>query len=319
MRRDVAEPHRRGRVHRWPALLRAPLPHLLAGGALLAVVLRGVGEAPTPAPARTVAASGLAGERAPGPPPSDDDLLYRTAAAAVSVDDPVVRGRLLRLAQYLELGGTAEGDHAVPDDELIAAARDVGLAGEDLVLRRYLAELARLALARPSAADLPGEDELRAWVAAHPERFAAPARVRAHHVYLSGRRRGAKLADDATALLADLRARDVRAGAASSLGDPFARGAVIDGSRDALARAYGDELARALEELPAGSWQGPVASPFGLHLVWIEERVTSRAASFEDVRGRALHAYLRERGEARAKSRLAALRCRARGDDGCAG
>src|SRR5690606_33123007 len=153
-----------------------------------------------------------------------------------------------------------------------------------------------------------------AWVVAHPERFAAPARVRAHHVYLSGRRRGAKLADDATALLADLRARDVRPGAASSLGDPFARGAVIDGSRDALARAYGDELARALEELPAGSWQGPVASPFGLHLVWIEERVPSRAASFEHVRGRALHAYLRERGEARAKIRLAA-----RGDDGCAG
>jgi hypothetical protein len=295
------------------------LPRLLAGGALLAVVLRVLGEAPSPAPARTVAASGLAGATALDRPPSDDDLLYRTAAAAVSVDDPVVRGRLLRLAQYLELGGTAEGDHAEPDDELIAAARDVGLAGEDLVLRRYLAELARLALARPTTADLPAEDELRAWVAARPERFTAAAHVRAHHVYLSGTRRGARLANDAAALLADLRARGVVPGTAATLGDPFVRGPVIDGAHDAVARAYGDELARALDALPAGSWHGPLASPFGLHLVWIEARMPARPASFDEVRGRALHAYLRERGAVRAKRRLAALRCRAHGTDGCAG
>lgn len=319
MRRDVAEPREPGIARRSSALVRAPLPRLLAGGALLALVLNALGEAPSSAPVRTVAASGLAGGREAGRPSSDDDLLYRTAAAAVSVDDPVVRGRLLRLAQYLELGGTAEADHAEPADELIAAARDAGLAGADLVLRRYLAELARLALAGPSAADLPGEDELRAWVELQPERFTVPARVRAHQVFLSGTRRGARLADDAAAVLADLRARGVVPGANATLGDPFARGPLIDGAHDAVARAYGEDVARALDELPAGAWQGPVASPFGLHLVWIEERLPARAASFDEVRGRALHAYLRERGEARAQSRLAALRCRASGDDGCAG
>jgi hypothetical protein len=234
------------------------------------------------------------------------------------VDDPVVRGRLLRLAQYLEMGGTAE-ERAEPDDELIAAARDVGLAGEDVVLRRYLAELARLALAQPSTSDLPDEDQLRAWVEVHAERFTVPARVRARQVHLGAVRRGGALEADARALLDDLRARGVTPDAATSLGDPFARGSAIDGAHDAVARAFGEDFARALDALPAGSWQGPVASPFGLHLVWVEQRTPAHVPPFDQLRGRALHAYLREKGAERAKSRLAVLRCRASGGDACAG
>jgi hypothetical protein len=246
----------------------------------------------------------------------------------------------LRLAQYLEMGGTAEepdvaragGDdgRARPQnaDALIAAARDVGLAADDVVLRRYLAELARLALAQPSQDDLPDEAALRAWIASHPERFTSPARVRARHVYLSATRRGPELAADATTMLARLRTEGVRPERATPFGDPFARGTAIEGAHDVVARAFGEDFARALEALPEGSWQGPVASPFGLHLVWIEERSAAHPATFEEVRGRALHAYLRERGEARAKSRLATLRCRAgttgadgagRAGDACAG
>jgi hypothetical protein len=310
-------------------LLRAPLPRLLAGGALLAIALRVLGSPSTALPPRLLlevvdtngaidsrmSARALPSADATPTRASDDALLYRAAAAAVSVDDPVVRGRLLRLAQYLEMGGTAEES----DDELIAAARVVGLASEDVVLRRYLAELARLALARPAATDLPDEDELRAWIAAHPERFAIPERVRAHQVYLSTSRHGARLALDAAALLDDLRMRGVRAADAAVLGDPFARGSIADGTHDALARAFGEEFASALDTLPAGSWQGPIASPFGMHLVWIEQRTPTHVPPFDEVRGRALHAYLRERGVQRAQHRLAVLRCRANADGDCAG
>lgn len=336
------------------SLLRHPLPRLLAGGAALALLLHAFGTgASSPAASRTIASTAAlpafgnarAAARATAAQgsksrPADDELLYRAAADAVSVDDPVVRGRLLRLAQYLEMGGTAEepgdaragdggGARSREDEALIAAAREVGLAGDDVVLRRYLAELARLALAQPSRSDLPGEDELRAWVASHPERFASPARVRARHVYLSATRRKGELAADAATTLARLRGDGVPPERADAFGDPFARGDAIDGAHDVVARAFGEDFARALDALPEGSWQGPVASPFGLHLVWIEERSAAHPATFEEVRGRALHAYLRERGEARAKSRLAELRCRASaasadaverdGGDACAG
>lgn len=321
MTRAVERPARArprgGHRGRLVAALRSPLSRLLAGGAVLALLLRAFGgAASSPVALRTIASTaGVAQDGALEASGPDDELLFRAAAAAVSVDDPVVRGRLLRLAQYLEMGGTAEE----PDDELVAAARDVGLAGQDLVLRRYLAELARLALAQPSPADLPDEDELQTWVASHPERFTVPARVRGRQVYLGRDRHGAQIAADAAQLLERLRAEHPSPARAATVGDPFPRGDVIDGSHGALARAFGEDFAHALDALPAGSWQGPVTSPFGLHLVWIEERAGARPASFDEVRGRALHAYLRERGEARARDRLAALRCRARRDDACAG
>ena len=94
---------------------------------------------------------------------------------------------------------------------------------------------------------------------------------------------------------------------------------MIDGTHAEIARGYGEDFARALDALPAGGWQGPVASPFGLHLVWIEERTAAHVPPFDELRGRALHAYLREKGAARAKSRIAVLRCREAGDAACAG
>lgn len=281
---------------------------LLACGGLLVLATRLLPAASPPLPSVAVALSPA--EAANGPPPSDDELLLRAGRAAVAADDPVVEARLLKLARYLEVGGTAE--HA--DDELIATARALGLGGEDLVLRRYLVEAARLALERPSASDAPDEDAIRAYHAAHAERFTSAPRVRATHVYLSAARRGAHLERDAARVLDQLRTSGASPGDPSTLGDPFVRGATIAGSEDALARGFGAGFAREVAALPAGGWHGPIASPYGLHLVRVEERAPARLAPLDEVRGRVVHALLRERGEARARERLARLRC-APGDD----
>jgi hypothetical protein len=279
----------------------APAPRLLLLGGLLLLGARLLPIAPFAGAVGAPSPSLAASARWNGPAADDDEVLFRAGSAAVAADDRVVRARLANLARYLELGGTAE--------EPAAAADDVGLAQKDLVLRRYLIGATRLELARPTAADLPDEDGLRAYYDRNPARFTAPPRVRATQVYLSRTRRGDALASDAARLLAELRARGIPPSGAASLGDPFIRGAVIDGSRDVLARGFGAEFARALEALPAGSWQGPIASPYGLHLVWVEERTPAELEPLEQVRGRAVHALLHERGAQRARARLAALRC----------
>ena len=301
-----------------PRLLRraavAPVPRLLLLGGLLLLgarllppgLLGGAARAPSPSLA--------AAARWSGAPADDEEILFRAGSAAVAADDPVVRTRLANLARYLELGGTAEERST----DLAGAAGDVGLAQEDVVIRRYLVEATRLALAHPIAADLPDEDGLRAYYERNAARFTAPARVRATQIYLSRTRRGDALESDATRLLAELRARGTPPAQAAALGDPFVRGAVIDGSRDAVARGFGAGFAQALATLPTGGWQGPVASAYGLHLVWVEERTPAQLEPLEQVRGRAVHALLRERGEQRSRARLAALRCYYGGKTDCA-
>jgi len=285
---------------------------LLACGALLVLATRLLPAAQATPPSTDVLASA---DVADGRPPSDDELLLRVGRAAVAADDPVVEARLLKLARYLEIGGTAE--HA--DHDLIAVARDLGLGGEDLVIRRYLVEAARLALERPAASDAPDEDAIRAYHASHAERFTSPPRVKATHVYLSGARRGDELDDDAARLLAELRAQGVSPSDARALGDPFVRGAAIAGGGDALARAFGAGFAREVAALPVGGWHGPIASSYGAHLVWVEEHEPARLAPLDEVRGRVVHALLRERGEVRARERLARLRCAPGDARRCAG
>jgi len=283
---------------------------LLACGALLVLATRLLPAARATPPSAGVLAPA---DAADGRPPSDEELLLRVGRAAVAADDPVVEARLLKLARYLEIGGTAE--HA--DHDLIAVARDLGLDGEDLVLRRYLVEAARLALERPAASDAPDEDAIRAYHESHAASFTRPPRVRATHVYLSGARRGGDLDADAARLLAELRAQGVAPSGARAFGDPFVRGATIAGGADALARAFGAGFAREVAALPVGGWHGPVASSYGAHLVWVEEHEPARLAPLAEVRGRVVHALLRERGEARARERLARLRCAPGGAQRC--
>jgi len=62
--------------------------------------------------------------------------------------------------------------------------------------------------------------------------------------------------------------------------------------------------------VPAGAWVGPVGSSYGLHLVWIDERMPARLPSLAEVHRQVLLRALRERGAERAEERMRLLRAR---------
>ncbi|MEO8604421.1 MAG: peptidylprolyl isomerase [bacterium] len=265
----------------------------IAAGALLFAAshywpTRGGATLPRPA--------GLEGDR------SDDGLLLREAFALDLTDQPTVRGRLVSLAQSLGLAD--DGDL----NGLEQQARTVGLDTSDPVVRRHLIELARLAASSPPPSAQADEAALRAYYAAHRADFVIPERVRLAHIYFSRAQRGDAAAADATAALATLQ-RD--GGDAPAAADGFARGAVVGPlTRDELAREFGAPFAAAAFALPDQTWSGPLISSYGAHLVRIDVRLPATAPAFESVRGRVVHAYLRQRGEQHLQDTLAQLRTR---------
>jgi hypothetical protein len=52
-----------------------------------------------------------------------------------------------------------------------------------------------------------------------------------------------------------------------------------------LRSAFGSGFAEAVLALEPGSWQGPISSGYGLHLVKVAERRDSRVPPWTDVRG----------------------------------
>lgn len=155
-----------------------------------------------------------------------------------------------RLAEHVR----AEALHRV------ALAR--GLDRGDGIIRRRLAQKLAYLLEAEADPGPPTEAQLRAHFDAHPERYRDAPRMDLSHRFFSADLRGARAADDARAALAS-----------GHPGDPFLRGTDLpDRTRDEVAGLLGEDVARALDAAPTNTWIGPVASPYGQHLLRVRAR-----------------------------------------------
>lgn len=290
--------------------VRRHVLHFLLLGALLFAAARWWPSSDAPPAARPVIVAASADE-------ADAEILLREALAhGFDRQDKVVRERLLRLGRDLHLAGA--------DDEvaLEREARALGLERSDPLIRRHLIDMMRLAAAKAAGTEMPSEDELRAYFDTTPDRFAAPPRLTLTHVYLSRDQRGAALEADAATLLDDLRHHAVAPADAATLGDAFVRGGRLRRVSEAmLARTFGPQFAAAVFALPEQAWSAPIESPYGLHLVYVEQRAAAAPPHFEAVRSRILHSLLRERAAERLRVHLVTVRARydvriGGGDDG---
>jgi hypothetical protein len=134
----------------------------------------------------------------------------------------------------------------------------------------------------------PTEAELEAFFAAHAAEFQVAPYLSFTHVYFSSDRR------------ADAQAQALRqltgigdAERAPDRGDAFMLNYdYADVARDDIARLFGVEFADRLFELPVGTWQGPVRSGYGFHLVRIVTKTVPPPPVYSEVREAVLSAWL---------------------------
>jgi hypothetical protein len=229
----------------------------------------------------------------------DEEVLLREAWASGRLrHDGTVVARLVALGRFV---GAPDG--ADPEAAL-RQARALGLDRSDPVIRRYLVERMRLALAAEANHPAPGEAELAAHLARHPERFAVPERLRLVHVFTSARHPRPEARAAAVGRALEGRGPD----AIGDLGDPYPHGRRVVATRDELARRFGPEFAAALEPGLRGRWQGPLRSAHGLHWVWLDAPEPARSPALDEVRSAVRQDLLRERRAAHLRRRLDALR-----------
>lgn len=234
----------------------------------------------------------------------DDELLYREALRrGLDRHDSVVHRRLIQNMRFVS--GSA-GDNA---SELYRDAIALGMDRSDLVVRRRLIERMQLRIQAAAYEHQPTDAELQAYLDHHPDQFVAPARVHLSQIFLSRARRGNSLAADAKRLQARLIATDPHQ--VSPLGDPLPlpRELPLQSERE-LAKLFGPAFAAAAMKLPVGVWSGPVASTFGLHLVFVHESVPAAPRSLAEVRSQVRETLLADRARQRRRRFLRHLRAR---------
>lgn len=221
------------------------------------------------------------------------DAYLRDGAAGASGGEIVVsRGRIENLAALFaktwqraptpeELRDLVE-DH-VYEEALYREGMAMGVDQGDTVIRRRVRQKMEFVVDDVAEQVEPSEADLAAWLAAHPADYASPERFRFRQVFLSSERRGDALAGDAEALLEVLRSK--LDGDPRELGDrSLLEHAYPDASADTVAETFGPAFAEGLEELPTGEWSGPLESPYGLHLVFVDARTAGRIPALAEVR-----------------------------------
>jgi peptidyl-prolyl cis-trans isomerase C len=185
-------------------------------------------------------------------------------------------------------------DRRVRDEMLYREAVALNLDQGDEALRRRLAMKIEYLAKDAVAAAEPSEEALQAHLDANAERYAVAPRRRFTQVYVNSDKRGAGAAEHAKALLARLRSeRDLDP---ASVADVFMLEVVHPLARETdVERRFGKALARAIFGLDPGTWQGPLKSTYGLHLVRVEEVVPGRAPPLAAVRDRVRAAVVEAR------------------------
>ncbi|MBX3707569.1 MAG: peptidyl-prolyl cis-trans isomerase [Pseudomonadales bacterium] len=272
-------------------LLRDPLTHFLALGGIVFALWAALDTAPADNPAGTVSA-------APVSVPDSRDILIDAAEQRLLTAYFTAQWRRLPTeAEFRELL-----DARIREEVLMREALALGLDRGDRVIRQRLAQKLEMTLREVAALETPTEAELAAFHARHRDRYALPPRISLTHRFVSARQHGDAAAARAAALLHALQSGD------DVSADPFhAPGILLAETPDRLARVFGNTfrdavLAAIQDGQPIGRWTGPVASPWGIHVVRIDDYQPGRQRGFAESRA-AVEQDWREDAQAAAEVR----------------
>jgi hypothetical protein len=186
-------------------------------------------------------------------------------------------------------------ENKVQEEVLYREALALGLDKDDTIVKRRMAQKMQFLAEDVAAAREPTTPELKSWYERNSQKFAQPSRFSFRHLYFSPDRRGARAHDDAAEALARLTGQPQDAKLATSLADPFMfQEYYRDRTPDYLGKEFGPQFAQAVERLSPGSWQGPIESGFGWHLVYVDTVIPGRVPAFEEIEPDVRTAWLGE-------------------------
>ena len=251
-------------------LLKEPLLHFLAIGAAIFLWFQWSGAGSGPASSRIVLSAGQIEHLAAG---------YTKAWR--------------RPPTEAELKGLI--DDWVREEIAVREAMAAGLDRDDTVIRRRLRQ--KLEFLQEDAADTaaPTDAQLQAWLEANANTFRTEPRVSFRQVYFSKDKRGPSAETDAKSALAKL----AKAGAeamADKLGDATMLPPEFDGAaRRDVVKTFGEDFAARIDNAEPGTWTGPIASSYGLHLVLVRSRTPGELPPLAAIRPAVERQYAADR------------------------
>jgi hypothetical protein len=229
---------------------------------------------------------GLHGVLEKKPQAATDPFLVEVSSADIEWFRTMWSKRMGREPTVQELRGQV--NQLIREQVLSREAVSMGLDEGDVVVRRRLAQKMDFLFRDLSDITEPADSDLQKYLEENRSTYEIPMQVTFTHVYFSTDERGEEEAAKAVqSLIEKLNANKGAQLDVSDLGDPFLLQSSYS-NKDAaeIRREFGSRFAETVLGLEPHSWHGPVASGYGLHAVYVQERSDAKLPDFSDLKER---------------------------------
>jgi len=231
-------------------------------------------------------------------PPEESDL-----DTTVVVDANRINGFVAQWSSRWNRPPTAEEldglvNSYVREEILYRQAVAMGLDEDDPVTRRRMAQRLEFLTGDLALLAEPDEAELERYFQDNIDQFRAPDLISFVQVFFDPDARGEATLEDAKQMLAELTTAGVPDPETLQAGDSFMLPNYFNSATELEVRKrLGSGFNQSLNDLEQGVWHGPVLSGFGVHLVYVFERLQAPAPLLADVRPQVVENWQREQVE----------------------
>ncbi|WP_298447091.1 peptidyl-prolyl cis-trans isomerase [uncultured Marinobacter sp.] len=244
----------------WRRLLREPLVHFFAAGALVFGVYWAQDEGEALVDEQQIEIS-------------ENDVRQIVVAWLAQGRSPLTRDQLQSLI-----------DQKINEEVLFREGSALGFDRNDEIIKRRVAQKMDFLAADVAALQEPDKAELVEWFSDNIERFSPPPRSSFRHLYFSPDRRSGNARGDAEVALDTIAGKAIDSLKVAAIADPFfLRSNYSNVTPDLVLKEFGPTFAAEIFKLEPGGWRGPIQSGYGWHLVWLDSIEPARAPSFEEV------------------------------------
>ena len=201
-------------------------------------------------------------------------------------DIDALQANFVRTWQRPPTDGELSGliDNRVEDEIAFREAVAMGLDQDDAVIRRRLRMKMELLMEDIAGLSPPSDEELAAFLLEHEDSFRQEPQVSFKQVYLNSDKRGAGVEEDGREMLTKLSAAGPGADP-EAFSDPnmLPKEFRLYYASD-IEKLFGKSFIKDLLQVEPGKWNGPVWSSYGLHLVFVRDRIEGRDPELAEVR-----------------------------------
>lgn len=191
----------------------------------------------------------------------------------------------------------------IDQEVLVREAIAIGLDKNDPVIRQRLEQKMRFLIEGETAALNPADEELQAYLKENETTYRRPPLVSFRQIMFAADTSQKELRSARDALR-DGRRPDVPMSA------PLLPEQIEHTTPSGVDGIFGAGFFGRIEALETGSWQGPIESTFGFHLVKISYRSEARLPELSEIRGEVISDWSRERSRDAVDEKIAQLRSR---------